>query len=136
MNLRSATFTASLLCLVGCDSLHGVQIGLTTENAQPMPANCVAEGLRKAGLELVSTGSSSANVREIGGRGSWFGVTFEKPEKINFYVFAMHEPVPCKHLQSILPRLRAAVVFTQESCSLPGHPIKVTENWSQSSCGL
>jgi len=136
MSLRSRTVTiAMLLGLSGCDTLHGLRIELASDDKQSLPPACLMEGLRKAGLEMVPTGAAQAGIREIGGKGFLFLASYD-PTRVNFYLLAMHEPLPCKDIQSIVPRMRSAANFTQEACSLPARKIIVSEKWSQVSCGL
>ncbi|HEX3140432.1 MAG TPA: hypothetical protein VHQ87_10270, partial [Rhizobacter sp.] len=95
-----------VLCLVGCDTLHGLQIELASTDKQTLPAACVAEGFRKAGLELIPSGSGQARVREIGGKGFWFSVSYSDPTRFDIYLLAMHEPIACKTVQAAVPLMR------------------------------
>jgi len=123
--------------LSGCDTLHGVHFELASDTKLALPHECVEEGLRKVGLELVPTSPTQAVIREPGEDRYMFFVSYAVPPKVEFYAQIMHAPFSCKELQRFVPRMRAAAKSTQEACSLPASRVIVAETWmSQKSCGL
>ncbi len=128
---------AIIAVLSGFETLHGVQFELASDNKLALPHDCVAEGLRRVGLELVPTSSTLAHVREPGDERYMFVVSYAVPPTVEFYSLVMHEPYSCKELQRFMPRLRAAAKSTQEACSFPASRVIVKEKWmAQESCGL
>lgn len=122
--------------LSGCDTLHGVQFELASDTKLALPHECIEEGLKRVGLELVPTSPTQAIIREPGKQDYMFFASYAVPHTIVFYAQVMHEPFSCNELQRFVPRLRAAVKSTQDACSLPASRVIVMEKWNQESCGI
>jgi len=134
MNSKAAI--AVLFCLSACDTLHGLRIEAVSDGKQTLPPACIVDGLRMVGFEAVPTGGAQSGIREIGGEGFWFFASHENAARVDFYLLAMHEPIPCKDIQSVVPRMRNAAKLVREACSLPPSQVVLKETWSQTSCGL
>lgn len=102
----------------GCDTLHGVRIGLTSHDKASLPPACIA------------TSPTHAHVRDIGGVGFWFSVAHVNPSRVDFFLLAMREPLPCADVQSVVPRMRSAAAFAQEACLQEAREIHTTPTWS------